>query len=366
MLVVLLTAALLSLFSMYVIRGSVLKQATDDSRSDFSSQIVRVQKHLNASNLTGTDQYQQLVSNLASELQSNGSSNLVGVYLMERDAADSAERGFVPVSTEPEYSNLVSSSMRNRMRADTSGLIYYQPVRIPRTSGGTPGAVLGSVISSNNMGSLEVFALYSYQSQQQALSQIQINMLMVCVALSVLIGMIIFLVMRSVITPVRRVALATEIMASGTFDARVAVDRADEIGVLQKSFNEMAESLENQIEELEKAGDMQRSFVSDVSHELRTPVTTMRMAADMLSMHKDEYDATTKRTVELLDGQIRRFQEMLAICWRFRVSTPGMRRLIWWSPIYASPSNSRLKRFPPSPRPNMCHWMCICPTWKCL
>lgn len=217
MLVVLLTAALLSLFSMYVIRGSVLKQATDDSRSDFSSQIVRVQKHLNASNLTGTDQYQQLVSNLASELQSNGSSNLVGVYLMERDAADSAERGFVPVSTEPEYSNLVSSSMRNRMRADTSGLIYYQPVRIPRTSGGTPGAVLGSVISSNNMGSLEVFALYSYQSQQQALSQIQINMLMVCVALSVLIGMIIFLVMRSVITPVRRVALATEIMASGTF-----------------------------------------------------------------------------------------------------------------------------------------------------
>lgn len=275
-------------------------------------QTVRVQKHLNASNLTGTDQYQQLVSNLASELQSNGSSNLVGVYLMERDAADSAERGFVPVSTEPEYSNLVSSSMRNRMRADTSGLIYYQPVRIPRTSGGTPGAVLGSVISSNNMGSLEVFALYSYQSQQQALSQIQINMLMVCVALSVLIGMIIFLVMRSVITPVRRVALATEIMASGTFDARVAVDRADEIGVLQKSFNEMAESLENQIEELEKAGDMQRSFVSDVSHELRTPVTTMRMAADMLSMHKDEYDATTKRTVELLDGQIRRFQEMLA------------------------------------------------------
>lgn len=275
-------------------------------------QTVRVQKHLNASNLTGTDQYQQLVSNLASELQSNGSSNLVGVYLMERDAADSAERGFVPVSTEPEYSNLVSSSMRNRMRADTSGLIYYQPVRIPRTSGGTPGAVLGSVISSNNMGSLEVFALYSYQSQQQALSQIQINMLMVCVALSVLIGMIIFLVMRSVITPVRRVALATEIMASGTFDARVAVDRADEIGVLQKSFNEMAESLENQIEELEKAGDMQRSFISDVSHELRTPVTTMRMAADMLSMHKDEYDATTKRTVELLDGQIRRFQEMLA------------------------------------------------------
>ena len=92
----------------------------------------------------------------------------------------------------------------------------------------------------------------------------------------------------------------------------VRVNRQDEIGVLQRSFNEMADSLVQKIDELEKAGDMQREFVSDVSHELRTPVTTMRMAADMLSMRKDRYDATTRRTVELLDGQIRRFQEMLA------------------------------------------------------
>ena len=101
-------------------------------------------------------------------------------------------------------------------------------------------------------------------------------------------------------------------MASGNLDIRVQVNRQDEIGVLQRSFNEMADSLVQKIDELEKAGDMQREFVSDVSHELRTPVTTMRMAADMLSMHKDGYDATTRRTVELLDGQIRRFQEMLA------------------------------------------------------
>ena len=105
---------------------------------------------------------------------------------------------------------------------------------------------------------------------------------------------------------------------------------------------------------------MQRSFVSDVSHELRTPVTTMRMAADMLSMHKDEYDATTKRTVELLDGQIRRFQEMLADLLEISRFDAGYAALDLVEPIYASPSNSRLKRFPPSPRPNMCHWMCIC------
>lgn len=57
---------------------------------------------------------------------------------------------------------------------------------------------------------------------------------------------------------------------------------------------------------------MQRRFVSDVSHELRTPVTTMRMASDLLDSRKDDYDPMTRRTVELLGGQINRFQDMLA------------------------------------------------------
>ena len=92
----------------------------------------------------------------------------------------------------------------------------------------------------------------------------------------------------------------------------------------------------------------------------------MRMASDMLSMHKDEYDATTKRTVELLDGQIRRFQEMLADLLEISRFDAGYAALDLVEADIREPSNSRLKRFPPSPRPNMCHWMCICPTWKCL
>ncbi len=202
--------------------------------------------------------------------------------------------------------------MRDDLQSETGGSIYYQPVSIAKSEGSVPGAILGSVVSSSGFGALEVFALYSYQAQQQSLMQIQLNMAIASILLSGLIGVIIFLVMRSAVEPVQNVAAAAETMASGNLDIRVHVDRQDEIGVLQRSFNEMANSLVQKIDELEKAGDMQRSFVSDVSHELRTPVTTMRMASDMLSMRKNEYDPATKRTVELLDGQIRRFQEMLA------------------------------------------------------
>ena len=312
MLVVSLTAALLCFFSMYAIRGSMQTQVMEESRKDFSSQITRAQKHLSSANLTDSSQYQQLVGNLASELQSSGPSNLVSVYLMSRDGDGADGKTVIPVSTDPEYTNLISADMRDDLQSETGGSICYQPVSIAKSEGSVPGAILGSVVSSSSVDALEVFMLYSYQAQQQSLMQIQLNMAIASILLSGLIGVIIFLVMRSAVEPVQNVASAAETMASGNLDIRVHVDRQDEIGVLQRSFNEMADSLAQKIDELEKAGDMQRSFVSDVSHELRTPVTTMRMASDMLSMRKNEYDPATKRTVELLDGQIRRFQEMLA------------------------------------------------------
>ena len=293
MLVFSLTAALLCLFSMGTIKGTIQAQVMDESRRDFSSQISLAQKQLSSANLADSSQYQQLIGNLASELQNNGSGNMIGVYLMSGDDSNIDEKTFVPVSTEPEYTNLISTEMQHDLQSDSDDSIYYQAVNIAKSEKGTPGAILGSTISSNGIGTVKIFALYSYQTQQQALLQIQFNMLVSDVLLSIAIVVIIFSVMRSVVKPVQDVAASAETMASGNLDIRVQVNRQDEIGVLQRSFNEMADSLVQKIDELEKAGDMQREFVSDVSHELRTPVTTMR-------------------TVELLDGQIRRFQEMLA------------------------------------------------------
>ena len=161
-------------------------------------------------------------------------------------------------------------------------------------------------------GNLEFFAIYSYTLQQQSLTQIQLSLVVICALLSIVVGVVIWLVIRGIVRPIERVAAASETLASGNLDMRVTVDRKDELGVLQQSFNTMADALNQKIDELEEASVFQKRFVSDVSHELRTPVTTMRMASDLLEMKKDGFDPSTKRTVELLAGQISRFQDMLA------------------------------------------------------
>ena len=71
-------------------------------------------------------------------------------------------------------------------------------------------------------------------------------------------------------------------------------------------------SLQRQIVQLEQLSHLQQRFVSDVSHELRTPLTTIRMAADLLHDKRHEFDADTARSVELLQGQIDRFEVLLA------------------------------------------------------
>ncbi|MGV7591680.1 histidine kinase dimerization/phospho-acceptor domain-containing protein, partial [Mycobacterium kansasii] len=78
------------------------------------------------------------------------------------------------------------------------------------------------------------------------------------------------------------------------------------------SFNDMAESLSKQIGQLEEFGNLQRQFTSDVSHELRTPLTTVRMAADMIADSADELDPGLRRTTELMQKELDRFETLLA------------------------------------------------------
>ena len=80
---------------------------------------------------------------------------------------------------------------------------------------------------------------------------------------------------------------------------------------LAESYNQMAESIQDQIHQLEEFGQLQRRFSSDVSHELRTPLTTVRMAADVLHASREQFPAGLARSTELLVDELDRFEALL-------------------------------------------------------
>ena len=81
---------------------------------------------------------------------------------------------------------------------------------------------------------------------------------------------LISLVSRRILVPVRTLSLAAERLGRGNLSERVSASGPGEIKRLAYTFNAMAENLQ-------KADQERRNLVADVAHELRTPVSNIQI-----------------------------------------------------------------------------------------
>ncbi|WP_141921388.1 MtrAB system histidine kinase MtrB [Halopolyspora algeriensis] len=158
---------------------------------------------------------------------------------------------------------------------------------------------------------LQVYFLFPLSAEQRTLDVVQSTLLVSGLVLLALLGAITNLVTRQIVRPVRRAARTAERLADGNLDERMRVIGEDDVARLGDSFNEMADSLKHQIQQLEEFGQLQRRFTSDVSHELRTPLTTVRMAADVLHASREEFPPGLARSAELLVNELDQFEALL-------------------------------------------------------
>lgn len=74
---------------------------------------------------------------------------------------------------------------------------------------------------------------------------------------------------------IKRIRLATSLVAKGDYTIQIPATNFDEIGDLAQDFNRMVEKLNKSMEEIDNLENRRRKFMADVSHELRTPLTTI-------------------------------------------------------------------------------------------
>ena len=175
-----------------------------------------------------------------------------------------------------------------------------------------PGLVVGAPLVIPTVGAYELYYLFPLITEQQTLDLVRSSIIGVGIVLVLLLGAIALLVTRQVVLPVRAAAQTAQRLSSGHLHERLPVRKDDDLSQLARSFNDMAESIDRQITQLEELSRVQRIFVSDVSHELRTPLTTIRMAADVLYEARADFGSQVARSVELLHAQLDRFEELLA------------------------------------------------------
>ncbi len=115
----------------------------------------------------------------------------------------------------------------------------------------------------------------------------------VAVLLAALAG---WLVGRRLTQPLLALTAVTERMAEGDLSARANVRRADELGVLGQTFNQMASQVENTVTSL-------RQFTADAAHELHTPLTALQTDLQLLAAADDP--AQQKRVIRAQTQAVR-------------------------------------------------------------
>ncbi|MCL1869338.1 MAG: MtrAB system histidine kinase MtrB [Promicromonosporaceae bacterium] len=302
--------ALLGTFLSTSVRDGLFDQRVAQIDVEAARSADGVQEALSSSPATSPGDVQALLVSLVDPRTNGASGARASMFAPAGDSPAVVN----PVQSSQGMQALVSPALRQAtIRSDHQ---MWQSVRIPaqysESGHDEPGVVFGAIVEVPTAGKFGLYTLYSLQPEQDTLRFVQGTLALGAVAMLALIGVITWLVTRQAVTPVRRAAATAARLADGHLSERMPGKGYDEMATLARSFNEMAASLQDQIRRMEALSTAQRRFVSDVSHELRTPLTTIRMAGEVIHASRDELDPAARRSAELLQTQLDRFEELLA------------------------------------------------------
>lgn len=291
------------------IRNGMFNERVNQMLADAAGRTATAQQSIDYATATTGQEIQQLANDLVVSLQGSGS-GAVGTMLL-RSPSDLGQVVIIDPVTDRGLTALISPELRAAVQRE--GGQQWQSVAVPDAGGATvPGIAVGSPVSLKAAGAYELYFVYSLGADNETLVFVQRTLAVGAVALvGLLVAMAVYLT-RRVLEPVRQAALTAERLSDGRLSERIAVRGDDELATLGRSFNEMAESLQDQIQRMEQLSHLQQRFVSDVSHELRTPLTTIRMAGDVLYGARSELNPAASRSAELLEAQLDRFDSLLA------------------------------------------------------
>ncbi|MFC2094013.1 ATP-binding protein [Bacteroidota bacterium] len=98
----------------------------------------------------------------------------------------------------------------------------------------------------------------------------------------------------------------------GDLNARIKLKGGDELGEFADSFNEMADTIVSDIEEMKTMDNLRRELVANVSHDLRTPLATIQGYIETILMKADSIsDEDKKKYMQTIFSSTERLKNLV-------------------------------------------------------
>ncbi|MCI9486287.1 MAG: HAMP domain-containing histidine kinase [Lachnospiraceae bacterium] len=197
----------------------------------------------------------------------------------------------------PGFSEALSDASKGM---EQSGKITYV---VRETEGRHMLFVAGELPSENTMQVLKTATDISHIYRERALLEKRYGYYIYAAML--VCGLLAAGISYVLVKPLKRLQRSADRIAMGEYAGRVRENGRDEIGELARSFNQMAEAVEQKVEELKLEAVRKEQFMGDFSHEIKTPMTAIIGYADTLYQKELSKKETKEAAAYILNEGMR-------------------------------------------------------------
>ncbi|MBO4242791.1 MAG: HAMP domain-containing histidine kinase, partial [Clostridiales bacterium] len=247
-------------------------------------------------------------------------------YAIQSDLLSASQQGTVGANVVSDIAQQTSESMKVELalQSNNSKFVYYEnlDMDVPnikpddeeikyiteKTDDGKKILVMSSSFTSGNY-NLKLLTFSDITSVYDDADNMQTRCMWIFII--VISAGIIFTTFFSIIItkPIKELTRVGEAFCSGDYSGRVQTMGSDEIGELAGVYNNMADTIENKIRDLELAVKQREDFTAAFAHELKTPMTSIIGYADTL-YQKDLPEHEAKAAAEFIVNEGMRLEAL--------------------------------------------------------
>ncbi len=153
-------------------------------------------------------------------------------------------------------------------------------------------------------------AAYAVGDLQRQLDDQAGSTVALCLASSVLGAGALLGLVWVLLRPLGALSRSARRIAEGGYGERVTVRGRDELAGLAQDMNDMAQAVQDRVEQLERVAEDRKTFIGDLAHEMKTPLTSILGFADLLYLPKEVPEEKRVEYARVISEEAKRLKSL--------------------------------------------------------